>query len=93
MSPERDGPVIQFTVRGIFELGVKDHDGTRALVSLQGAADIGGFGARVAGIRVTTDDIFAAPAIIRAWRATQSDDLEVRDWTEDHATYFRAVRL
>ena len=60
----------QFMVRGIFELGVKDHDGTRALVNLEEAADIGGFGSRVAGIRVTTADIFAAPDLIRAWRRT-----------------------
>jgi len=83
----------QFTVRGIFELGVKDHDGTRALISLAEAAAIGGYGDRVAGLRVTTADIFAAPALIRGWAAAHTGDFEVRDWTQDHATYFRAVRL
>ncbi len=83
----------QFVLRGIFELGVKDHDGTRALVSLEDAAELGGFGARVAGIRVTTADIFAAPELIRAWAGGRSDHLQVRDWTQDHATYFRAVRI
>lgn len=83
----------QFTVTGIFELGVKDHDGTRALVSLEDAAGLSGLGGRVAGIRVTVDDVFAAPEVIRAWRATQPQAFAVRDWTEDHATYFRAVRL
>lgn len=87
----------QFTVSGIFELGVKDHDGTRALVNLQDAAAIGGFGSRVAGIRVTTADIFAAPDIIRAWARSwatgRAGGIKVRDWTQDHATYFRAVRL
>jgi len=83
----------QFMVRGIFELGVKDHDGTRALVSLQDAAAIGGLGSRVAGVRVTTNDIFAAPRIIRAWAAGRPAQLRVRDWTQDHATYFRAVRI
>jgi lipoprotein-releasing system permease protein len=83
----------QFTVTGIFELGVKDHDGTRALVNLHDAADLGGLGDRVAGLRVTTTDIFAAPAIIRDWGAAQGGRFELRDWTRDHATYFRAVRL
>jgi lipoprotein-releasing system permease protein len=83
----------QFTVRGIFELGVKDHDGTRALISLEDAAALGGLGSRVAGLRVTTADIFAAPGIIRAWAARYPGGAEVRDWTQDHATYFRAVRL
>jgi len=83
----------QFTVRGVFELGVKDHDGTRAFVSMADAAAMGGLGERVGGIRVTTSDIFAAPGIIRAWAARHGAGLLVRDWTQDHATYFRAVRL
>jgi lipoprotein-releasing system permease protein len=83
----------QFRVAGIFELGVKDHDGIRALVSLRDAADLGGLGERVAGLRVTTADIFAAPALVRAWAAGRGGGLQVRDWTQDHATYFRAVRL
>ena len=83
----------QFMLRGIFELGVKDHDGTRALVSLEEAAAMGGFGSRVAGIRVTTADIFSAPQLIRAWAAGRKEHFQVRDWTQDHATYFRAVRI
>jgi lipoprotein-releasing system permease protein len=83
----------QFTVRGIFELGVKDHDGTRALLALEDAAAIGGLGNRVAGLRVTTADIFAAPEVIRSWAGARPGRPEVRDWTQDHATYFRAVRL
>lgn len=83
----------QFTVRGVFELGVKDHDGSRALVNLEDAAALAGLGARVAGLRVTTTDIFSAPRLIRDWAARQGNGIVVRDWTEDHATYFRAVRL
>ncbi len=83
----------QFTVQGIFELGVKDHDGTRAFVNLADAAAIGGLGERVGGIRVTTADIFAAPDFIRSWAARHGGGLVVRDWTQDHATYFRAIRL
>lgn len=83
----------QFTVGGLFELGVKDHDAARALIHLQDAAAIGGLGSRVAGLRITTSDIYAAPRIIRDWAAARGGALAVRDWTEDHATYFRAVRL
>jgi lipoprotein-releasing system permease protein len=94
-DPQRglESRLRQFTVRGILELGVKDHDGRRALVSLRDAADLGGLGVRVNGIRVTTADIFAAPGLIRQWAAQHGGQLQVRDWTEDHATYFRAVRL
>ena len=83
----------QFTVVGVFELGVKDHDGSRALISLRDAATLAGLGDDVAGVRVTTRDIFAAPGLVRGWAAGQKRPLRVRDWTQDHATYFRAVRL
>ena len=83
----------QFTVRGVFELGVKDHDGVRALVHIGDAADLAGFGNRVAALRVTTSDIFAAPDLVRGWATRSGAPVAVRDWTQDHATYFRAVRL
>lgn len=83
----------QFTVVGVFELGVKDHDGARVLLGLEAAAALGGLGDRVAGLRVTTQDIFSAPELVRSWAAGQQRPLQMRDWTMDHATYFRAVRL
>ena len=83
----------QFTVRGVFELGVKDHDGLRALIHLRDAADLARYDDRVAALRVTTADIFAAPELVRSWAARAGSPLDVRDWTQDHATYFRAVRL
>ncbi|MBM4196191.1 MAG: lipoprotein-releasing ABC transporter permease subunit [Gammaproteobacteria bacterium] len=83
----------QFTVVGLFELGVKDHDGLRALLHLRDAADLAGMGDRVAGLRLTTTDIFDAPGLARSWAARQPTPPEVRDWTEDHATYFRAVQI
>jgi lipoprotein-releasing system permease protein len=87
----------QYTVTGLFELGVKDHDGTRALIEISEAAALAGIGGRVAGLRITTTDIFAAPGLVWAWRAAWlakgGAALQVRDWTEDHATYFRAVRI
>jgi lipoprotein-releasing system permease protein len=87
----------RFTVAGIFELGVKDHDSVRAIVELGDATALAGLGERVSGMRVTTTDIFAAPTTLRAWHSAWSRQggaaVTVRDWTQDHATYFRAVRL
>lgn len=83
----------QFTVQGIFELGVKEHDGSRAFISLADAAALGGLEERVSALRVTTQDIFAAPRLIAGWSAGDGGGLVVRDWTQDHVTYFRAIRL
>lgn len=87
----------RYAVTGIFELGVKDHDSVRALVDLEDAAALGGMEGRVSSIRITTADIFSAPTTLRSWysswMAHGGGHLQLRDWTQDHATYFRAVRL
>ena len=87
--------LVSFTVSGIFELGVQDHDSLRAFVHLQDAAVLAQMGARVSGIRVETTDIFAAPISVRQRLAEVGDRgvLKVRDWTEQNASYFRAIRI
>jgi lipoprotein-releasing system permease protein len=87
----------QFVVVGIFELGLRDHDGVRALVHLDDAVIMSGRGSQGIGIRVKTQDPFAAPGAVRAWAADwaarNEGQLRVRDWTQDNATYFRAIRI
>jgi lipoprotein-releasing system permease protein len=84
-----------FTVIGLFELGVQDHDSVRALIHLDAAQELGSLGDRVSGVRVETDDIFSAPQQVRAALAElQLDDTyTVRDWTQDNASYFRAIKI
>jgi lipoprotein-releasing system permease protein len=50
---------------------------------------------RVDGLRVETNDIFAAPELVRRWLADsgRANELEVWDWTQQNASYFRAIRL
>ena len=90
-----DTPLRQFIVVGIFEMGLRDHDSVRALVHLDDAVLLAG--RSVIGVRIKTANPFAAPGIVRSWAAELSTDgrsgVRVRDWTEDHATYFRAVRI
>lgn len=85
------------TVAGIFEVGVKDDDGLRVLMNLEDAAVLAGSPGAVTGIRLRTDDIFAAPAIATGWAERWGraghEPLRTTDWTRDNATYFRAVRI
>lgn len=87
----------EFTVSGIFELGLRDHDGVRGLIHLQDAAGLAGLGSNISGIRVKAADVFAAPQLIREWAADWEARTglhpEVRDWVQDNSTYFRAVRI
>lgn len=82
-------------VTGIFELGLQEHDGFRALVNVEDAMAMSDRAGRVSGIRLLTEDVFRAPAIIDRWAsgADLPTSTLVRDWTDDNATYFRAIRI
>lgn len=90
-----DSRLLGFTVTGLFELGVLDHDSVRALVHMDDVSDAAGLQGRVSGVRVETDDIFAAPLTVREQLAqiADADELMVRDWTQQNSSYFRAVRI
>ncbi|UCG72147.1 MAG: lipoprotein-releasing ABC transporter permease subunit [Chromatiales bacterium] len=87
----------EFWLAGVFELGLRDHDSVRALVHIEDARRVVGEAGVGGGIRVRTDDVLAAPQIIRAWAGDWAgrtgSSPAVRDWTQDNATYFRAVRI
>lgn len=81
-----------FTVAGVFEVGLQDHDATLALAHLD---DVGALMAQrgATGVRLRFDDVFRAPAAARALAATLGPGLESRDWTLENASYFRAIRI
>jgi lipoprotein-releasing system permease protein len=88
-------PVLQtFTVSGVFEVGLQDHDGSLALVGLADAADlVGASSAAPSGLRVRFDDVMSAPARSDDLRAMVGQGLEVKDWSQQHSAYFRAIRI
>jgi lipoprotein-releasing system permease protein len=88
-------PTLQtFTVTGIFEVGLQDTDASLALVSLGDAADLAGAsGATPAGLRVKFDDVMTVPARTADLRAAAGEGLQVRDWSQEHSAYFRAIRI
>lgn len=92
-----DTTIRRFRIVGIFELGLRDHDSVRALVHLDDARVMAGFDVPTVGLRVKTRDIFSAPFVVRSWvrEWTRQSGINtlVRDWTQDNATYFRAVRI
>ncbi|MCZ8131361.1 MAG: lipoprotein-releasing ABC transporter permease subunit [Steroidobacteraceae bacterium] len=89
-----DGELVprirSYTVSGIFEVGLQDHDSVLALVHLADAeALVGRDGPQ--GLRLEFDDVFRAPAAAAA--LADSLGLRARDWTQENATYFRAIRI
>jgi lipoprotein-releasing system permease protein len=86
-------PRIQtFVAKGVFEVGVQEHDNALALVDLQDAEALGSSHGP-AGLRVKFKDIFAAPARIEQIAKQLGGNLTTSDWARENASYFRAVRI
>jgi lipoprotein-releasing system permease protein len=82
-----------FTVSGLFEVGLQEHDGGLALVALEDAAALNGGAAAPAGLRLRFDDVMNAPARSAQVAAAVGSGAVVRDWTQEHSAYFRAIRI
>ena len=95
--PVGDGtlePVLErFILRGVFEVGLQDHDDLLALVNAEDAAGIMGLGEARSSVRFRADDVMAAPAIARSLGEQLGGDSVTSDWTIENASYFRAIRL
>ncbi|KPK60570.1 MAG: cell division protein FtsX [Gammaproteobacteria bacterium SG8_31] len=83
----------RFTVTGIFEVGMQELDGVLALVNLRDAAGVLDLGDAVTGVRLQLENLFSAPAVSRRVAEMLGSDFVARDWTEENASYFRAVRI
>ncbi|HSN71083.1 MAG TPA: lipoprotein-releasing ABC transporter permease subunit [Steroidobacteraceae bacterium] len=87
-------PRIQnFTVAGLFEVGLQEHDNGLALVHIEDAAALAGTGGAPTGLRLKFADIFAAPTLAPEVARALGGDLVVSDWSRENASYFRAVRI
>ena len=83
----------QFTVVGLFEVGMFEYDSGLALVHLQDAQKLYQMGDAVSGVRLRLDDLFASRSVARELMATMGPDTFATDWTRSHANFFRAVEI
>jgi lipoprotein-releasing system permease protein len=85
--------LYRLTVAGIFEVGMQEHDGVLGLMHIDDAAGILGLGPDVSGVRLALTDMLNAPAVSRAVSADLGAGYTASDWTEENASYFRAVAI
>jgi len=83
----------EFTVAGVFEVGLQDHDATLVFAPLEDVRALAPEGAASEGLRVRVQDVLAAPAVAARLRQLLPGRFEVSDWTQDNANYFRAIRI
>ncbi len=84
--------VRRFTVAGIFEAGVHEYDTALAVIHYQDGQRLFRLGDNIGGVRLKLDDMMRA-----RWVALELSDrlpgiYQVRDWTQQHANFFRAVQ-
>jgi lipoprotein-releasing system permease protein len=83
----------QFTVAGIFAAGLEEDDNSLILANL---SDVRAFAPLVqgaSGLRLRFDDPLKAGLYMSAVRSVVGSGYLARDWTQDNANYFRAIRI
>lgn len=86
----------QFTLVGLFQIGMYEYDAGLALIHIDDAAKLYRMENKVSGVRLKLDDLFDAPSIAASLneQLNQHGGLYyVTDWTQQHANFFRAVQM
>lgn len=85
----------QFTLVGLFQIGMYEYDAGLALIHIDDAAKLYRMADKVSGVRLKLDDLFDAPLIATKLTAqlSQSGNYFITDWTQQHANFFRAVQM
>jgi lipoprotein-releasing system permease protein len=93
---EHGRPTMQleaFAVTGIFDAGIQDYS-NMAFVDLEDASLLKGLEGRPQGLAIRLDDALAVDALHREVAPKLAElHLQYSDWTEEHATYFHAIRV
>lgn len=83
----------QFTVVGLFQIGMFEYDSGLALIAMQDAQKLFRTGDKVSGVRLKIDDLYRAPQVSEQLTKTLTGDYYIRDWTQSHSNFFRAVQM
>jgi lipoprotein-releasing system permease protein len=83
----------QFTVSGIFEIGMFEYDSGLSLVHMEDAQRLYQMGEAVSGVRLKLDDLFEARTVARQIMSRLDANTFATDWTRSHANFFRAVEI
>ncbi|MHB8921017.1 MAG: lipoprotein-releasing ABC transporter permease subunit [Halothiobacillus sp.] len=82
----------QFTVVGIFKVGMYEYDRGSAFIDLKDAQALFRMGDGVTGLRLKLDDMFRAPWVARDLNLKLGSPYVASDWTQANGNFFRAVQ-
>jgi lipoprotein-releasing system permease protein len=84
--------VRRFEVAGVFEAGVHQYDTALAVIHYRDAQPLFRLGSQVSGIRLKFEDMMRSRTIAWDLGDQLGGGYRVRDWTRQHANFFRAVQ-
>jgi len=83
----------RFTVSGLFEAGHGQFDSSLAVVHIKDAQRVFRLERGVSGLRVKLADMFDAPRVSRELARSFGGQYWLRNWTQYHANFFRALKI
>lgn len=83
----------RFTVVGVFEAGMYEYDSGLVLIHMDDAKILYRLGDQVTGLRLKLSDIDAAPLFSLGLTDLLGQDYRVRNWTQEHVSFFRALKI
>ena len=83
----------RFSVSGIFEAGHAQYDSSLAVIHIEDARRLFRLGKGVSGLRLKLSDMFEAPTVSRELARSFGGGYWLRDWTQYHANFFRALKI
>lgn len=83
----------QFTVVGVFGIGMFEYDSGLALIDMQDAQKLFRTGDKVSGVRLKIEDLYRAPQVAEKLSKQLTGDYYIRDWTQSHTNFFQAVQM
>ncbi len=84
--------VKRFRVVGLFEIGMYEYDRGMAVIHMSDAQKLFRLDQGVTGLRLKLTDMFTAWTVSADLGRQMGGDLRVRDWTQQHANFFSAIR-
>jgi lipoprotein-releasing system permease protein len=83
----------EFQVVGVFDVDLQEYDGALLIATLEDVRDLLPNPEARMSLHVNFSDALAAPQYSAALAKLLPAGVEIRDWTQDHASYFRAIRI
>jgi lipoprotein-releasing system permease protein len=83
----------QFTVGGVFQAGLEELDNSLLLAQFEDVRAFAPHALGASGLRLRFTDALEVGRFMPAVRAALPPQFSSSDWTEDNASYFRAIRI